>query len=116
MIAIIIEKKTEHPHNTTYFKKIRNYTRFFESDDFDYEMSCGYNNCPDTPLKVSLSQPTIASTYVLYTSLCILVIVSIANTIILTDDLSYKLNNESADKLTLKLIGKVKKCKSRKIK
>ena len=76
---------------------------------YDYEMSCGSNNCPQTPLNVLLSKPTQISTYILFASMSFLILTSMLCTLIFTDNLNYRDNaNASKERLTLKVIGKKK--------
>ena len=103
MIGLIIENKSENHFNS-------NNASLFSNDsdlrNFDYENSCGYNNCPETPLKASLSQPTISSVYTFYVVLCIMAILSMAITFVFTDDLNLI---EKKGKISIKLIGKFNK-------
>jgi len=107
LIGVILERK-EQKKNITLSNNYNSSNYNWPDGElyFDYKRSCGSNNCPLTPLKSSLSQPTIKSVYILYTSMCILVIISIANIFMFTDDLNYKENsNEKKEKISLKVIG-----------
>ena len=74
---------------------------------YDYELNCGANNCPQTPLNVLLSKPTESSVFILYISLCSLVVLAMAITFMFTDNLSYRdMQADKNEKLTLKVIGK----------
>ena len=107
LIGIILERKEDKNSFTSLSNQ--NHSNHNSLDgDFDHKKSCGSNNCPLTQLKVSLSQPSIKSIYILYTSMCIIVIISIANIFMFTDDLEYKENTgETKEKSSLKLIGKL---------
>ncbi len=109
LIGIILERKEDKNNFTPLSNQNRsNYNSSDGELDFDHKQSCGSNNCPLTQLKVSLSQPSLKSIYILYTSMCIIVIISIANIFMFTDDLEYKENTgETKEKSPLKLIGKL---------
>jgi len=106
LIGIIVETKERH-NNLLQLKNHSNLTWLDNDLDFDYKSSCGSNNCPLTPLKKSLSQPTESSVIILYTSMCIICIISIANVFIFTDDLNDEKSNVSKEKLSFKLVGKL---------
>ena len=76
LIGIILERKEDKNSFTSLSNQ--NHSNHNSLDgDFDHKKSCGSNNCPLTQLKVSLSQPSIKSIYILYTSMCIIEIISI---------------------------------------
>ena len=79
-----------------------------KEDIFDFENSCGLNNCPQTKLKDSLSIPTDASKTLFYVILIGLVLIALINTFLFMDDLS--MDNENGKKYkqtSFNLIGKL---------
>ncbi len=56
---------------------------------FDYALSCGMNNCPDTRLPDATSEPSLNSIYNLFATLIGATLIALAIGLLFVDDLKY---------------------------
>jgi hypothetical protein len=99
LVAGVLKTKNQSKSNST-----TNFLNFQESS-FDYEMSCGANNCPQTKLKGSMSIPTDGSKSLFYSILTGLILTGIFVTYFFIDDLELE-TSEKNQKITLRKIRK----------
>ena len=59
-----------------------------QSEIYEYEKSCGYNNCPQTILNFSQASPTQTSVYILFSSLITLGVLAILTTLFFMDNIN----------------------------
>lgn len=99
LVAGILKTKNQSQINST------RYGLNFEENNFDYKLSCGANNCPQTKLKGSMSIPTDNSKSLFYSILIGLILIGILVTYFIMDDLELE-TIEKYNKITL---GKIRK-------
>ena len=99
LVASVLKTKNQSKSNST--------TNFlnFEESNFDYQMSCGANNCPQTKLKGSMSIPTDGSKSLFYSILTGLILTAVLVTYFFIDDLELEII-EKNNKITLSNIRK----------
>jgi hypothetical protein len=101
LVASILKTKKQDQNNLTFNLN-------FEEINFDYKLSCGANNCPQTKLKGSVSIPTDGSKSVFYSVIIGLILTGILNTYVLMDDLDFDTVDKNKDnKVNIKKIGKL---------
>jgi len=59
---------------------------------FDYALSCGMNNCPNTQLPDATSEPTLNSIYNLFATIIGATLVALVVGLLFVDDLKYDEN------------------------
>ena len=76
------------------------------NDDYNYKINCGANNCPQTQLNFKKSKPTQTSIYILFGSMILCCLLSIAVTFFFMDNISEAEQEKSNKKKTCSIIGK----------
>ena len=103
LVASILKTKKPDQNNSTF-----NHNLNFEEINFDYKLSCGANNCPQTKLKGSVSIPTDGSKSLFYSVIIGLILTGILNTYVLMDDLDLgTVDKNNNNKVNIKKIGKL---------
>jgi len=102
LVASILKTKKQDQNNSTFSHNLN-----FEEINFDYKLSCGANNCPQTKLKGSVSIPTDGSKSLFYSVIIGLILTGILNTYVLMDDLDLGTVDKANNKVNIKKIGKL---------
>ena len=74
--------------------------------NYNYEINCGANNCPQTQLNFEKSRPTQTSIYILFGSMILCCLLSIAITFFFMDNISDTEEEKSNKTRTCSIIGK----------